>query len=284
MLRHEWKALDRLESGVYRWRCQGCLKIGVSLDPVMPEVWPDCPGNKQSESDLPPGPSDPSQLSTPFTSDGNQPPSRKEDLQEAVNHPAHYTPGPYEVYRVLIAWGIHGDALLWDAIIYLARCKKKGNELEDVQKAIKWLGFKVDLMMGKDPTDPLEIQRAKDEMEGRPKGYPNTRDLDVARYVRHEVLRELVSRVSRVCEKGPVGDNQYIPFWALQQVINDLDSHHPGTSLETQREALRLEGYAAALDDLQARSAAEGGFLAQYVGVIRTYVNILRRNKGIPTK
>jgi hypothetical protein len=285
MLKHEWKALDPLENGVYRWQCQGCLKIGESLGPVMPEVWLECPGAGVNHltTVLPLG-------ATVGSESDSKPARRKEDSQEAVNHPAHYTPGPYEVYRVLIAWGIHGDALLWDAMIYLARCKKKGNELEDIRKAIKWLGFKVDLMMGKDPTDPMEIQRAKDEMEGRPEGYPKGRDLDAARYVRHEVLSELTSRVGRVCEKGPVGDSQYIPVWALQQVINDLDSRHPGTNPETQREALRLEGYAAALDDVLGAPgpvvnihSAFGTSYVLYTQLLER-LNHLRTMQGIPVK
>lgn len=61
---------------------------------------------------------------------------------EAVNSPSHYSKGrddPYEVWKVLRAWGLEGDALRWTAVKYLARAGRKAGSdlLEDLRKS-KW--------------------------------------------------------------------------------------------------------------------------------------------------
>lgn len=58
--------------------------------------------------------------------------------QEQVHHPSHYSPGPFEVYKVLAHFNImHG--FIQQAIIYLARAHKKGQFAQDVAKAAKWI-------------------------------------------------------------------------------------------------------------------------------------------------
>lgn len=89
--------------------------------------------------------------------------------RETVNHPTHYTPGVYEVFRVLIAWGFQTDSMLWDALIYLARCKKKGHELEDLKKAQFWLSRKIEYLEGVDHTSPVEINKSLGVTEELPK-------------------------------------------------------------------------------------------------------------------
>jgi hypothetical protein len=62
------------------------------------------------------------------------------EKKEMVHHPAHYggRDNPYEVVKVLEAWDLEDDALLWNAVKYIAR-KPKDDEyetrLEDLKKA-----------------------------------------------------------------------------------------------------------------------------------------------------
>lgn len=66
---------------------------------------------------------------------------------EAVNHPSHYTPGPFEVYKVLAHFNImHG--FVQQAIIYLARAHRKGSYDQDVAKAAKWIEFTMETGAG----------------------------------------------------------------------------------------------------------------------------------------
>jgi len=69
-----------------------------------------------------------------------------------IDHPAHYSPGTHEVFRCLVSWGLHTDAMLWDAVVYIARCKKKGSELDDLKKAQFWLARKIEMLEGVDHT------------------------------------------------------------------------------------------------------------------------------------
>ncbi len=59
--------------------------------------------------------------------------------KEMVNHPEHYTPGTYEVYKVLRVWGLEQDALLWNAAKYIARAGKKDDKVQDLEKALWYL-------------------------------------------------------------------------------------------------------------------------------------------------
>lgn len=55
---------------------------------------------------------------------------------EQVNHPEHYGGDkPYEVIKVLEAWGLNENARLWNAVKYIARAGKKGDVLTDLRKA-----------------------------------------------------------------------------------------------------------------------------------------------------
>ncbi len=63
--------------------------------------------------------------------------------EELVDHPAHYggADNPYEVFKVVEAWGLDQDAYLFTAVKYLARQgKKEGEPVErDLRKAIKYI-------------------------------------------------------------------------------------------------------------------------------------------------
>ena len=63
---------------------------------------------------------------------------------EMVEHPAHYGgDSVYEVIKVLKAWGLESDALLWNVIKYVARAYLKGNLLEDLKKARFYLDRRI---------------------------------------------------------------------------------------------------------------------------------------------
>lgn len=55
---------------------------------------------------------------------------------DAVDHPSHYGGDTtYEAIKVIEAWGL--DFALGNAVKYVCRAGKKGEELEDLKKA-KW--------------------------------------------------------------------------------------------------------------------------------------------------
>jgi len=65
---------------------------------------------------------------------------------EAVNHPAHYNAGKFEVIDVLDDWGL--DFCLGNAVKYIARSSHKGKELEDLKKAVWYLNRKISKLEG----------------------------------------------------------------------------------------------------------------------------------------
>jgi hypothetical protein len=67
---------------------------------------------------------------------------------DPVNHPAHYggKDNPYEVIKVIEAWGLDNDFFLATVIKYIPRAGKKGNALEDLQKARWYLDRKISNM------------------------------------------------------------------------------------------------------------------------------------------
>jgi hypothetical protein len=69
-------------------------------------------------------------------------------MPEMVNHPAHYggADNPYEVYKVLEAWGLTGNAYLWNAVKYIARAGKKGAAAVDLKKARWYLDRQIALL------------------------------------------------------------------------------------------------------------------------------------------
>jgi|HubBroStandDraft_2_1064218.scaffolds.fasta_scaffold178057_2 hypothetical protein len=72
--------------------------------------------------------------------------------KEMVNHPSHYggKENPYEVIKVLEAWDLENDALLWNVITYIARKPKESeSRLEDLKKAEFYLHRRIRRMEGK---------------------------------------------------------------------------------------------------------------------------------------
>ena len=58
-------------------------------------------------------------------------------IQESVDHPAHYggADNPYEAIKVIESWGLGFH--LGNAVKYISRAGKKGNAVEDLEKA-RW--------------------------------------------------------------------------------------------------------------------------------------------------
>lgn len=66
---------------------------------------------------------------------------------DAFKRPDHYggADNPYEVIKVLEAWGLDKDFYLGNVIKYVARAGKKdpGTYLQDLEKALEYLQFRV---------------------------------------------------------------------------------------------------------------------------------------------
>lgn len=67
-------------------------------------------------------------------------------LGDPVNHPYHYTFGKFEVLDVLMDWFPY-DPLLWQVGKYIARCSRKGHELEDLEKARFYLDKRIEALI-----------------------------------------------------------------------------------------------------------------------------------------
>ncbi len=64
---------------------------------------------------------------------------------EAVNHPSHYGGDvEHEVIKCLKAWGLESDALLWNAVKYIARAGKKERFTEDLEKSLFYLKRRIE--------------------------------------------------------------------------------------------------------------------------------------------
>lgn len=69
---------------------------------------------------------------------------------EQVNHPAHYggEDNPYEVIKVLEAWGLVHDAYLFNVVKYIARAGLKSDMLTDLKKAQWYLDRRIEKLSG----------------------------------------------------------------------------------------------------------------------------------------
>ncbi|GAB6393606.1 MAG: DUF3310 domain-containing protein [Treponematales bacterium] len=64
-------------------------------------------------------------------------------MNDSVNHPPHYTFGRFEVIDVLEDW-FPADPLLWQVGKYIARAGRKGNAVEDLEKAAWYLRRRIE--------------------------------------------------------------------------------------------------------------------------------------------
>lgn len=86
------------------------------------------------------------------------------DIEKNVQHPIHYggKENPYEVIRVLKAWGLDNDAYLWNVAKYIARAgKKDGNSMiQDLEKARWYLDYKIQLLDDSKPIDTETVRKS----------------------------------------------------------------------------------------------------------------------------
>lgn len=71
---------------------------------------------------------------------------QKEDENDPVNHPNHYTDGKYECINYIEFQGYQHDGYLFNAVKYISRAGKKDPDkyCEDIQKAIWYLNRKIE--------------------------------------------------------------------------------------------------------------------------------------------
>lgn len=66
-------------------------------------------------------------------------PETPAEAEDVVNHPSHYKSGKFEAIEVIEAFDLHRDFRLGNAAKYLLRAGKKDDELQDIDKALKYL-------------------------------------------------------------------------------------------------------------------------------------------------
>jgi hypothetical protein len=69
-------------------------------------------------------------------------------MHDPVNNPAHYTDGGIETIDFIEAKGLGFN--LGNAVKYISRAGKKGNRLQDLQKAQWYLAREIDNEVGRD--------------------------------------------------------------------------------------------------------------------------------------
>ena len=73
----------------------------------------------------------------------------KVNVQEKVNHPVHYggEDNPYEAIKIIEAWKLNFN--LGNAVKYLSRAGKKGDYIEDLEKASFYIRREIENSRGK---------------------------------------------------------------------------------------------------------------------------------------
>lgn len=69
-----------------------------------------------------------------------------------VNHPKHYTTGKIEVIEFLEDQKLEPHE--WNAVKYICRARHKGNQVEDLKKAIWYLNRKIESLQQMKQTIP----------------------------------------------------------------------------------------------------------------------------------
>jgi hypothetical protein len=64
-------------------------------------------------------------------------------MKEVVNNPAHYggADNPYEAIKVIDAWDLNFN--LGNTVKYIARCGKKDDEIQELEKAAWYLNNEI---------------------------------------------------------------------------------------------------------------------------------------------
>lgn len=78
-------------------------------------------------------------------------------MKEAVNNPVHYggADNPYEAIKVINAWDLNFN--LGNTVKYIARCGKKDDELQELQKAAWYLNNEIEKIKSRIPKKKLTI-------------------------------------------------------------------------------------------------------------------------------
>ena len=63
-------------------------------------------------------------------------------MNKNVDHPSHYNQGTIEVIDAIEDWNL--NFCLGNAIKYIARSEYKGNEIEDLEKAVWYLNREIE--------------------------------------------------------------------------------------------------------------------------------------------
>ena len=68
-----------------------------------------------------------------------------EERFDTIKHPSHYVEGrKYEPKDVIRDWGLNFN--LGCAVKYISRAGRKGNVIEDLEKAREYLGFEIEAL------------------------------------------------------------------------------------------------------------------------------------------
>ena len=74
---------------------------------------------------------------------------------DIIERPAHYCAGrKYEPWDVIEDWNL--DYFLGNALKYIARAGRKGDEIEDLKKAVAYLNRKIDKLGDKNAVQPAD--------------------------------------------------------------------------------------------------------------------------------
>lgn len=73
-------------------------------------------------------------------------------MNDIINHPNHYTEGrKYEPVKVIYDWGLNFN--LGNALKYISRAGRKGDTIEDLTKAERYIQMEIRRLQGKDMTN-----------------------------------------------------------------------------------------------------------------------------------
>lgn len=89
--------------------------------------------------------------------------SKEETSFDAVSHPSHYTEGrKYEPRKVIADWGLNFN--LGNAVKYISRAGRKGDKIEDLQKAIQYIEFELEELDPNYMSSESRIMRLKNRL------------------------------------------------------------------------------------------------------------------------
>lgn len=80
-----------------------------------------------------------------------------------IKNPKHYTEGrDYEPHAVIEDWGLNFN--LGNALKYISRAGRKGDPLEDLQKARQYINFEIDRIYNERAKEKKEVDDMLEEL------------------------------------------------------------------------------------------------------------------------